>query len=96
MPYRQIVDQALEINTAPTNSLTRRHLHISGVVQGVGFRPFLHNLAYELGLNGWVRNTSTGVELELQGATLQLDRFMARLKNDAPPQCHGSGTYRRS
>ena len=85
MPYRQIVDQALEINTAPTNSLTRRHLHISGVVQGVGFRPFLHNLAYELGLNGWVRNTSTGVELELQGATLQLDRFMARLKNDAPP-----------
>ncbi len=66
-------------------STTRRRLQISGVVQGVGFRPFLYNLAHRLGLSGWVRNTSTGVELELQGSTGALDHFLDHLRHNAPP-----------
>ncbi|MBN1219426.1 MAG: carbamoyltransferase HypF [Anaerolineae bacterium] len=60
-------------------------MQISGVVQGVGFRPFLHNLAGQLNVNGWVRNTSLGVELEVQGSTPDLERFVSCLQNDPPP-----------
>ena len=43
----------------------RVRITVSGIVQGVGFRPFLHRLALAHNLTGWVRNTSSGVELEL-------------------------------
>jgi hydrogenase maturation protein HypF len=48
-------------------------IHITGIVQGVGFRPFVYNLAIRLGLAGWVRNTSAGVDIELEGETPVLD-----------------------
>lgn len=66
----------------------RWRVQINGVVQGVGFRPFIHNLASQLALGGWVRNTSTGVELELQGPEPQLTRFLHHLHHDAPPLAH--------
>ena len=42
-------------------------IHISGVVQGVGFRPFVYGLAQHLQLTGWVRNSSAGVDIEAEG-----------------------------
>ena len=48
--------------------MTRKHYFIEGVVQGVGFRPFIYKVATELGLSGFVKNTPKGVEIELQGA----------------------------
>lgn len=60
-----------------------RRIRVSGVVQGVGFRPFVWRLANELKLAGWVRNDAAGVEIHAEGS--DLDAFVARLKNDAPP-----------
>lgn len=65
--------------------LHRIHIAVSGIVQGVGFRPFLHRLARECSLNGWVRNTSSGVELELEGPDEALKGFADGLKRKAPP-----------
>lgn len=69
---------------APTER-TGRRIHITGVVQGVGFRPFVYNLATSLALSGWVLNSSAGVEIEAAGTADALDEFVARLRADAPP-----------
>lgn len=63
----------------------RIRLHLRGLVQGVGFRPFLHRLAHQTGINGWARNTSGGLEAELEGPAGQLELFTASLKNSPPP-----------
>ena len=65
--------------------LSARYVHITGVVQGVGFRPFVYNLAVRLGLSGWVLNSSSGVEIEAVGPPAVLDDFIARLQSEAPP-----------
>jgi hydrogenase maturation protein HypF len=65
--------------------LSARHIHIRGVVQGVGFRPFVYNLAAELDLAGWVLNSSSGVEIEAVGSDDLLDEFVERLMSEAPP-----------
>jgi hydrogenase maturation protein HypF len=57
---------------------------ITGIVQGVGFRPFVYGLARHLGLNGWVRNTSAGVDIEVDGSGEQLDSFVNSLKSELP------------
>ncbi|MCD6519885.1 MAG: carbamoyltransferase HypF, partial [Anaerolineae bacterium] len=62
-----------------------RRVAIKGVVQGVGFRPFLYRLAHEHHLAGWVRNTSWGVEMEIEGSPASLERFLAELPQKAPP-----------
>ena len=54
-------------------------------MQGVGFRPFVYRLATELNLSGWVRNTPAGVELEVQGGDVTLERFSQRLTVELPP-----------
>lgn len=59
-------------------------ISIRGLVQGVGFRPFVVRLAAEHRLRGWVRNTPSGVEIEAEGAPIQLRGFRARLVSDAP------------
>ncbi len=61
------------------------HVHISGIVQGVGFRPFVYNLARMHLLTGWVKNTSAGVEIEAEGLTYNVDQFIEKLKTKAPP-----------
>ena len=48
------------------NEKKRIHIKINGVVQGVGFRPFLHRAAQKYKIGGWVRNTQDGVELEAE------------------------------
>lgn len=64
----------------------RLHIALGGCVQGVGFRPFVYRLAHELGLNGFVRNTPAGVEIEVQGSTDSLDHFQHALleSHDCP------------
>ena len=58
---------------------------INGIVQGVGFRPFVYSLASRHQLNGWVRNTSGGVEIEVVGNQEDLDHFLTGLAEEAPP-----------
>ncbi|MGA2490380.1 MAG: carbamoyltransferase HypF [Anaerolineales bacterium] len=60
-------------------------ISVTGIVQGVGFRPFVYGLAARFGLNGWVRNTSAGVDIEVDGRTDQLDAFVTSLKSQLPP-----------
>jgi hydrogenase maturation protein HypF len=62
--------------------------HINGVVQGVGFRPFVYGLAARLHLLGWVRNSSAGVDIELDGLRSDLENFIQTLKTDPPPLAH--------
>jgi hydrogenase maturation protein HypF len=56
-----------------------------GVVQGVGFRPFVYQLATKYDLKGWVCNTSEDVKIEVQGESKDLKSFLAELQNNAPP-----------
>ncbi|HEY4691446.1 MAG TPA: carbamoyltransferase HypF [Anaerolineae bacterium] len=60
-------------------------IHITGVVQGVGFRPFVYGLAARLSLSGWVRNTSAGVDIEVDGSPEALTAFAESLRTQAPP-----------
>jgi len=61
------------------------HIQIKGVVQGVGFRPFVYGLATDLNLKGWVLNTSSGVVIEVEGPSSSLDEFLHDLVRKAPP-----------
>ena len=68
-----------------TNKKTGLRIHINGVVQGVGFRPFVYGLATRFALNGWVKNTSAGVDIEVDGDEDMLDAFVNALRDEAPP-----------
>ena len=70
---------------ARQNSITRRKIHIRGIVQGVGFRPFVFNLAQRLQLSGYVLNSSAGVTIEAEGPQTSLDQFVDALNDGAPP-----------
>ena len=60
-------------------------IHVTGIVQGVGFRPFVYNRALQHGLTGWVCNTSAGVDIEVNGEPDIIRSFIQSLQNDAPP-----------
>jgi hydrogenase maturation protein HypF len=76
----------VSLTLAPETGLRAgRRLRVRGIVQGVGFRPFIYNLALRLGLHGWVRNTSSGVEIEVCGPVEALADFEDRLGLEAPP-----------
>ena len=61
-----------------------KRVHVDGLVQGVGFRPFVHRLALRHRLAGWVLNTSGSVEIHVEGDPVALDRFIAELQHEAP------------
>jgi hydrogenase maturation protein HypF len=63
----------------------RRRLRVGGIVQGVGFRPFVHGLARRLELAGFVLNDGEGVLIEAEGEPALLDDFAAALRTEAPP-----------
>jgi hydrogenase maturation protein HypF len=63
----------------------RRCIHVSGIVQGVGFRPYVYRLAVGRHLNGQIANTAAGVVIEVQGSRESVDDFLQRLPKEAPP-----------
>ena len=65
--------------------LTGRHISVYGIVQGVGFRPFIYKLAKEYNLNGWVLNTSSSVEIDVEGEREDIEGFILDIKRKAPP-----------
>jgi acylphosphatase len=68
---------------APTQE--RREISVRGIVQGVGFRPFVYALAQRHGLAGLVRNDAEGVHIEAEGAPEELERFLLGIQREAPP-----------
>ncbi len=62
-----------------------RRLRIAGIVQGVGFRPYVWHLAQDLRLAGWVRNDAAGVEVLVEGKAEQVEAFTRRLPQEIPP-----------
>ncbi|HEY8907975.1 MAG TPA: acylphosphatase, partial [Rhodoferax sp.] len=65
-------------------TMIHAHIRVSGQVQGVGFRPFVFKLAQELGLVGWVRNDSEGVEIAVEGKRTRVMRLIERLQTEPP------------
>ena len=59
-------------------------IHVTGIVQGIGFRPFVSKLAHELGIVGTVRNDTSGVEIHIQGVDADCRLFIERLQSDLP------------
>jgi hydrogenase maturation protein HypF len=64
----------------------RRRFFLKGVVQGVGFRPFVYGLALRHGLKGWVNNSSAGVHVEVEGDREAIENFTQELLKQAPPR----------
>ena len=69
---------------AITNSI-RTRIKVTGIVQGVGFRPYVYRHAIELKLNGSVLNNQQGVTIELQGEADTIDNFVEILRQSPPP-----------
>ncbi len=67
------------------NPTVASRIRVTGLVQGVGFRPYVWRLARETGIAGWVRNDGEGVEIAAEGGQDQLAALMARLASEAPP-----------
>jgi len=76
------------MSTAAQNVILRRRIHVTGIVQGVGFRPFVYNLAQRHGLTGHVLNSSSGVTIEIEGAEPELEAFVNFLGSHPPPLAH--------
>ena len=72
------------MDQTPPNRVRRSAL-VRGVVQGVGFRPFVYRLAHEEGLAGFVGNDTDGVNLEIEGPEVRVEAFLDRLRSEQPP-----------
>jgi hydrogenase maturation protein HypF len=70
---------------ATTGTLSLARISVRGVVQGVGFRPFIYQLAVRHNLRGWVRNTSGDVKIEVEGEARDIERFLKAIREKAPP-----------
>ena len=76
---------AIQPTAVPAPYGTGRRIEIRGIVQGVGFRPWIYRLAHEEGITGRVRNDEAGVTIEAFGSDAALDRFLSRLQTLPPP-----------
>ncbi|MEN8076549.1 carbamoyltransferase HypF [Clostridioides difficile] len=63
----------------------RKLIEVKGIVQGVGFRPFVYNLAIKYKLLGWVNNNGNGVIIDIEGSKENIYKFIENLKNNPPP-----------
>jgi hydrogenase maturation protein HypF len=66
--------------------VARKTIDVTGIVQGVGFRPFVYRLAQQCNLSGFIANTSEGVTIEVQGDPFLIDSFLERLPAELPPR----------
>ncbi len=73
------------MTAAAGGRIRRQRVTVRGVVQGVGFRPFVHRAAGGLGLGGWVRNAGSTVVIEVEGDEDRIDDFRRALEVDTPP-----------
>ncbi len=80
-----MVPDVQPLHVTRTVAARRVHLRVRGVVQGVGFRPFVHRLAERHGLTGFVFNDADGVVIEVEGDPAALARFVAAVEAEAPP-----------
>ncbi len=69
----------------PPTLPVRKQIRVTGIVQGVGFRPFVYNLAQNLHLSGYVLNSSAGVTIEVEGSDQDIQQFLHSLRTKAPP-----------
>jgi len=76
------------MSEATGQSFKLAHISVRGIVQGVGFRPFVYGLAVKHGLKGWVHNTSEGVKIEVEGEAAALQQFELELQTQVPPLAH--------
>ncbi len=85
MPYAGFLMQG-SVSSVPEPAASRREeLQVRGVVQGVGFRPFVYRLALQEGLSGFIGNDTDGVIIEVEGPSERIAAFRARLTAEAPP-----------
>jgi hydrogenase maturation protein HypF len=84
------------VKSAAPGERVARALEVRGVVQGVGFRPFVWRLATELGLDGTVINRAGQVEIEVSGTAEAVEEFAARIRTDAPPRARVEAVVVRS
>jgi hydrogenase maturation protein HypF len=82
----RIVEHMVEVppKREPHEVLERREVRVQGVVQGVGFRPFVYRLAHEERLAGFIGNDTDGVIIEVEGAPASIESFLCRLEAEAP------------
>ena len=75
----------------------RRAITVRGIIQGVGFRPFVHGLAVRLNLHGFVNNQAGGVRIEVEGDKESVDLFQCELMNNplCVPKTSSAGRIRR-
>src|ERR1035438_4075615 len=71
--------------SAQSTACKRVRVRLRGIVQGVGFRPFVYNLAARLELSGWVLNSSAGLIAEVEGAAPAVDEFLRAISQEPPP-----------
>jgi hydrogenase maturation protein HypF len=76
------------MSKAAKKSLKLASISVRGIVQGVGFRPFVYGLAIEHNLKGWVYNTSEDVKIEVEGGTEAVEEFVRKLETKVPPLAH--------
>ena len=65
--------------------MVRIRIQVRGIVQGVGFRPFVYRQAARFGLSGFVQNTGSGVTIEIEGESAACTGFLTALTSEAPP-----------
>jgi hydrogenase maturation protein HypF len=77
--------------TVRSANVIRKGVDVAGIVQGVGFRPFVYRLANECGLTGVIANTPAGVSIEVQGEAEAVEKFLERLPKEIPPLARITG-----
>ncbi|TLU85745.1 MAG: carbamoyltransferase HypF [Chlorobium sp.] len=78
-------DGETELNVVVSGTEIRQRFRVNGIVQGVGFRPFVYRIAVAGGLKGFIRNTASGVLIEVQGESASIDGFSRQLRTEGPP-----------
>ncbi len=79
-----LTEEALPKRERHEAPVARRGVLVCGVVQGVGFRPFVYRLAHEESLAGFIANDTEGVTIEIEGPTARVEAFLARLRTETP------------